>query len=146
MTRIQQFLRPHATALTKTASYTVIHIAVAALVAFAVTGDWWVALTLSLLEPCVQSVAYFVHEKAWARRAVMRWRALVKTGTYYLMHLVVAAGVAFAVTGDWVAALTLSLLEPTVQMVCFFVHEKLWERKLQRASMAAGTLALSYRA
>ncbi|WP_284336395.1 DUF2061 domain-containing protein [Comamonas sp. NoAH] len=62
----------------------------------------------------------------------MRYRTLVKTGTYYVMHLLVAAGVAFAVTGDWVAALTLSLLEPTVQMAFFYLHERLWEKKTQR--------------
>ena len=41
----------------------------------------------------------------------------------------VAAGVAYAVTGDVVAAITLSLLEPTVQAAVFFFHEKAWQRK-----------------
>ena len=132
MSNIPQLLRNNETALTKTASYYVIHIIVAACVAYAVTGNWVAAMTLSFLEPTVQAVAYFLHEKAWARHAVMRYRALVKTGTYYLMHLTVAAGVAFAVTGDLVASLTLSLLEPTVQMAFFFLHEKLWEKKAQR--------------
>lgn len=37
------------------------------------------------------------------------------------------------------AALTLSLLEPTVQAVAFFFHEKLWERGLRhRADAGAG--------
>ena len=35
---------------------------------------------------------------------------------------------AYAVTGDWLAALTLSLLEPTVQAVVYFFHERLWVR------------------
>lgn len=134
MIPLQQLLRTHATALAKTASYYVIHIVVAALVAYAVTGDAIAAMTLSLLEPSVQAVAYFLHEKTWARKAVLRHRALVKTGTYYLMHLAVAAAVAFAVTGDWFVSLTLSLLEPTVQMVFFFLHEKLWERRSRHAT------------
>lgn len=53
--------------LRKTASYYVMHISVAALVAYAVTGNLLMALTLSLLEPTVQAVAFFFHEKAWAR-------------------------------------------------------------------------------
>ena len=57
---------------------------------------------------------------------------LLKTGTYYLIHICVAAGVAYAVTGNLWASLTLSLLEPTVQAVAFFFHEKAWERSLQR--------------
>lgn len=55
--------------LKKTASYYVMHITVAATVAYAVTGDAWMALTLSLLEPSVQAVAFFFHEKAWSRTA-----------------------------------------------------------------------------
>ena len=53
--------------LLKTASYYLIHICVAALVAYAVTGNLWASLTLSLLEPTVQAVAFFFHEKAWAK-------------------------------------------------------------------------------
>jgi uncharacterized membrane protein len=49
----------------KTGSYYVMHIVVAAAVAYAVTGNLWVAITLSLLEPTVQAIAYFFHEKAW---------------------------------------------------------------------------------
>ena len=57
---------------------------------------------------------------------------LMKTGSYYLIHICVAAMVAYAVTGNLIASLTLSLLEPTVQAVAFFFHEKGWERALQR--------------
>jgi uncharacterized membrane protein len=52
-----------------------------------------------------------------------------KTAGYYVMHVVVAAGVAYAVTDHLLMALTLSLLEPTVQAVAFFLHEKVWERR-----------------
>ena len=53
--------------LKKTASYYLVHITVAALVAYAVTGNLWIAFTLSLLEPTVQAVAFFFHERAWER-------------------------------------------------------------------------------
>ena len=53
---------------------------------------------------------------------------LQKTGTYYLLHITVAALVAYAVTGDFLLSLTLSLLEPTVQAFAFFFHEKAWQR------------------
>lgn len=57
---------------------------------------------------------------------------LKKTASYYVMHIVVAAAVAYAVTGNLLMALTLSLLEPTVQAVAFFFHEKAWERRSAR--------------
>lgn len=62
-----RFLRNHRQMLYKTASYYILHISVAALVAYAVTGNLLMALTLSLLEPTVQAVAFFFHEKVWAR-------------------------------------------------------------------------------
>jgi uncharacterized membrane protein len=51
----------------KTLSYYGLHICVATLFAYAVTGSWRAALTLSLLEPAVQALSYCVHEHAWER-------------------------------------------------------------------------------
>ena len=62
---------------------------------------------------------------------------LMKTGSYYVIHVCVAALVAYAVTGNLIASLTLSLLEPTVQAVAFFFHEKAWERALRKRGAAA---------
>ena len=62
---------------------------------------------------------------------------LQKTATYYVMHITVAAAVAYAITGDLMMAFALSLLEPTVQAVAFFVHEKLWSRAASPAVAAA---------
>ena len=69
MSRIRHLAAQNQTMLMKTASYYVIHVCVAALVAYAVTGNLWASLTLSLLEPTVQAVAFFFHEKAWERAA-----------------------------------------------------------------------------
>ena len=69
MSRIRHLAAQNQTMLMKTASYYVIHVCVAALVAYAVTGNLWASLTLSLLEPTVQAVAFFFHEKAGVRWA-----------------------------------------------------------------------------
>ena len=69
MSRIRHAARQNQTMLMKTGSYYLIHICVAAMVAYAVTGNLWASLTLSLLEPTVQAVAFFFHEKAWDRAA-----------------------------------------------------------------------------
>jgi uncharacterized membrane protein len=69
---------------------------------------------------------------------------LKKTASYYLVHITVAAAVAYAVTGNLVMAFTLSLLEPTVQAVAFFFHEKAWEhagRKNVASALAARSTA-----
>lgn len=67
MAKLRQFAHTNRRLFAKTASYYVLHITVAAAVGYAVTGSWAMALALSLLEPTVQAVAFFFHEKAWAR-------------------------------------------------------------------------------
>ena len=62
---------------------------------------------------------------------------LKKTASYYVLHITVAAAVAYAVTGNLVMAFTLSLLEPTVQAFAFFFHEKAWERWDSRITVPA---------
>ena len=69
MAKIRRFAKNNQRDLYKTGTYYFTHVTVAALVAYAVTRNGWAALTLSLLEPTVQAVAYFFHEKAWARSA-----------------------------------------------------------------------------
>lgn len=72
-----KLVRSNLPTLKKTASYYVLHVTVAALVAYAVTGNFWLALTLSLLEPTVQAFAFFFHEKAWQRWGGQRTTASV---------------------------------------------------------------------
>ena len=62
---------------------------------------------------------------------------LSKTISYYFIHITVAACVAYAVTGNLLASLTISLLEPTVQVFVFFFHEKAWERRLKKQEQKA---------
>ena len=69
-----KFARDNLSTLKKTATYYVLHVTVAALVAYAVTGNFLLSLTLSLLEPTVQAFAFFFHEKAW-----QRWGGKAKT-------------------------------------------------------------------
>ena len=54
--------------------------------------------------------------------------------------------VAYAVTGNLIASLTLSLLEPTVQAFAFFFHEKAWQRWNVRKQAASNEAGLSHAA
>jgi len=49
----------------KTISYGFMHMSIAILVAYVLSGSWQIALAIGLIEPCVQTVAFFFHEKAW---------------------------------------------------------------------------------
>lgn len=56
-------------------------------------------------------------------------KTVVKTTTYAAMHFVVAFLVAWGVSGDLLIALGISLIEPAVQTVAFYFHERAWEVK-----------------
>lgn len=51
----------------KIASYGVMHLIVAILVAFALTRDWRIALAVGVVEPIVQTLAYSIHDRVWHR-------------------------------------------------------------------------------
>lgn len=53
----------------------------------------------------------------------------MKTGSYAAMHFIVAITVAYALTLDWRAALAIGIVEPLVQTVAFYFHDKAWTRK-----------------
>ncbi len=54
-------------AVLKTISYGVMHFTVAIAVAFALTQDWRIALSVGVIEPFVQTFAYTIHERIWKR-------------------------------------------------------------------------------
>lgn len=49
----------------KTISFAIVHFTVAFSVAWVMTGSWVVGGALALVEPAINTVAFFFHEKAW---------------------------------------------------------------------------------
>lgn len=56
----------------KTATYGVMHLTVAFIVAYALTGSIAIALSIGLIEPFVQTIFYNIHEKLWSKAAAPR--------------------------------------------------------------------------
>lgn len=54
---------------------------------------------------------------------------LLKTLTYGMMHMAVAVAVAYLISGSWVVAMGIGLVEPVVQTGFYYLHEHLWGRK-----------------
>jgi len=46
-------------------SYATMHMTIAVAVAYLLSGSWKVAFAIGLVEPCVQTVAFFFHERFW---------------------------------------------------------------------------------
>lgn len=55
-------------------------------------------------------------------------RDLMKTTSFAVLHFGVAFGVAYALTGSVAIATGIGLIEPLVNTVAFFIHERLWRR------------------
>jgi uncharacterized membrane protein len=56
--------------LAKTLSYSVMHITIAVILAYLLTGNLAIALGIGILEPLVQSLAFPLHEWLWERKRV----------------------------------------------------------------------------
>ena len=53
--------------ITKTMSFAAIHFSVAFTIGYLLTGSVLVGGAMALIEPACNTVAYYFHEKAWAR-------------------------------------------------------------------------------
>lgn len=53
--------------MTKTVSFAVLHFTTAFTVTWAMTGSLLVGGAVALVEPTINTVVYFFHEKAWQR-------------------------------------------------------------------------------
>jgi uncharacterized membrane protein len=62
-------------------------------------------------------------------------RDLMKTLTYLSIHLMVGFSVAYAFTGSLELAGGIALIEPCINAVAFFFHEKAWKRVERRAQV-----------
>lgn len=59
-----------------------------------------------------------------------------KTGSYAVMHFMVAITVAYLLTGDWRAALAIGMIEPLVQTVAFYFHDRAWSKHEKRDTVS----------
>lgn len=64
----------------KTLTYCLMHFTVAIAVAFALTGDWAIALSIGIIEPLVQTVFFNMHERSWNKARANYHRHLMDSG------------------------------------------------------------------
>ncbi|MDR6852633.1 putative membrane protein [Sphingomonas sp. BE123] len=63
----------------KTLTYLAVHLLVGFSVAYAFTGSIALAGGIALIEPCINAIAFFFHERAWTRMDARR--SLIRTAT-----------------------------------------------------------------
>lgn len=72
---------------------------------------------------------------------------MIKTITFAMVHFTVAFSVAWILTGDVVIGGVLAMVEPAVNTVAYFFHEKVWQkisdRREKKSSEHGGAVLLS---
>ncbi|MCC1495191.1 DUF2061 domain-containing protein [Alcanivorax sp. 1008] len=63
--------------MSKTISFGIMHVGVAFLVVWMMTGDMIIGGAVAMVEPMVNTIAYHFHEKVWARRKAVGIRCSV---------------------------------------------------------------------
>lgn len=64
---------------------------------------------------------------------------MLKTITFAICHFTVAFSVAYLLTGNIGVSSLLALVEPLVNTVAYYFHEKVWDRIRGRKTQAAET-------
>lgn len=64
---------------------------------------------------------------------------MTKTASFAVVHMTVAFGVGYALSGSMMVGSAIALVEPAVNTVANFFHEKLWERIRAPRAMIAQT-------
>jgi uncharacterized membrane protein len=68
---------------------------------------------------------------------------MAKTFTFAVVHFTVAFSVGYALTGSVVVGGLLALVEPAVNTVAYYLHERVWWRIERRRAGARGDRAAS---
>ncbi len=73
-------------------------------------------------------------------------QSLLKTITFAATHFTVAFTVAYLLTGDILIGGLIAMVEPAINTVAYFFHEKIWARHQQNARKAtAAPVSLQHR-
>jgi len=71
MSALKLFIHQHGIhgdqSLVKTITFAITHFSVAFTVAYILTGDIIIGSLIAMIEPAINTVAYFFHERIWAR-------------------------------------------------------------------------------
>ncbi|MGF1686308.1 DUF2061 domain-containing protein [Photobacterium japonica] len=115
----------------KTLTFAALHFTIAFSVAYMLTGDLLIGSLIAMIEPSVNTVAFYFHEKAWASVPALKARQTQtqwKTASFATVHFTVAFSVVYLLTGDAFIGGVMAMLEPALNSVAYYFHEKVWLR------------------
>ncbi|WP_428772906.1 DUF2061 domain-containing protein [Vibrio sp.] len=127
----------------KTINFAAIHFTIAFTLAYLLTGDILFGSLIAMIEPMINSLAFYAHEVIWKRANILRRMtssAQIKTVSFATIHFSVAVGVVYLITGDLLVGGVLAVIEPACNTVAYFFHERFWRRRHPEASLSAQSI------
>ncbi|MDN3700938.1 DUF2061 domain-containing protein [Vibrio artabrorum] len=118
----------------KTLTFAALHFTIAFSVAYLLTGDILIGSLIAMIEPSVNTVAFYFHEKAWAQVPALKarqWMTKLKTASFASIHFSVAFTVVYLLTGDAFIGGVMALLEPSLNTIAYYFHEKIWLKRAE---------------
>lgn len=118
----------------KTITFAAIHFTIAFTVAYLLTGDILIGSLIAMIEPSVNTVAFYIHERVWSKSKLLSnlsRSAKIKTTSFAVVHFSVAFGVVYLMTGDAFVGGIMAAIEPSINTVAYYFHEKVWLRRQQ---------------
>jgi uncharacterized membrane protein len=112
----------------KTFCFTLIHLVIAATLGWWFTGSFVLAGLIALVEPAVNTVAHHRLDRWWSARPRPHVHArLHKTLLFGVIHLAIAVAVGWALTGSFILASALAIVEPLANTVVHHFFDRWWE-------------------
>lgn len=128
----------------KTLTFASLHFSIALTVAFILTGDILLGSLIAMIEPAVNTIAFYFHDKAWnltATQKLQQSKIKLKTASFAIVHFNVAFIVTFLLTGDAFIGGVMATIEPSINTVAYYFHEKVWLRRHQVMSSGVNNIA-----
>lgn len=115
----------------KTLTFAVLHFTIAFSVAYLLTGDILIGSLIAMIEPTVNTVAFYFHEQVWQQNQRLRrlqHSTSIKTTSFALVHFSVAFSVVYLLTGSWLIGGLLAAVEPSINTLAYYFHEREWQK------------------
>jgi uncharacterized membrane protein len=116
------------------------------MVAFALTGDFLLGSLVAMVEPTINTGAFYLHEKLWQKLPYLKRReskTQVKTASFAVIHFSVAFIVTYLLTGDAFIGGLMATIEPAINSIAYFFHERVWQRNKHNMAPLSITKAVT---
>lgn len=111
--------------IAKTGSFALVHLTIAVVLGYLLTGSFVMAGLITLIEPVLNTVTHTIFDRWWMRRHGAA-PALRKTAAFALIHFTNAVAVVWLLTGSLAIAGALALIEPLANALALHTFDRWW--------------------